>query len=156
STANALESLAFLAKDVLLVIDDFRPGGSRWEIDSYHAKAERVCRAAGNASGRQRCWADGSVRAERPPRGLVLLSGEDLPRGESIRSRTLILQVRPGEFNIRDLTPLQRDAGLGLYAATMASFLQWLAPRYGEVRLRLDAEQAALRDQAIQEAGHPR
>src|SRR5439155_14811191 len=44
STANALEALAFLAKDVLLVIDDFKPGGSKAEIDQLHAKADRVLR----------------------------------------------------------------------------------------------------------------
>jgi hypothetical protein len=42
STANALESLAFLAKDALLVLDDFKPGGSKSEIDQLHAKADRV------------------------------------------------------------------------------------------------------------------
>src|SRR5262249_34281042 len=94
STPNALEGLAFLAKDALLVIDDFKPGGSKSEIDGWHSKAERVLRAQGNASGRGRCWADGTVRAERPPRGLILTSCEDLPRGESLRARTLALQVR--------------------------------------------------------------
>src|SRR5205823_4468651 len=103
STANALEGLAFLAKDALLVLDDFKPGGSKGEIDAWHAKADRVLRAQGNSSARQRCWADGSVRVDRPPRGLILVTGEDAPRGESLRARNLILLVRPGDFAIASL-----------------------------------------------------
>jgi hypothetical protein len=69
STANALEGIAFLAKDALFVIDDFKPGGGKAEIDEVHRKAERVLRAQGNLSGRQRCRPDGSIRASRPPGG---------------------------------------------------------------------------------------
>src|SRR5262249_40799866 len=36
STGNALEGLAFLTKNALLVIDDFKPSGSRGEIDRMH------------------------------------------------------------------------------------------------------------------------
>jgi hypothetical protein len=156
STATALEGLAFLAKDALLVIDDFRPGGSRSEIDSWHAKAERVLRAQGNASGRQRCWADGTVRAERPPRGLILLSGEDLPRGESLRARNLALQVRQDDFPITALTPLQQDAAAGLYAQALAGFLRWLAPQYAVVRSQLPGRHADLRREALGAETHPR
>jgi hypothetical protein len=35
----------FLAKDAVFVLDDFKPGGSRGEIDSWHSKADRVFRA---------------------------------------------------------------------------------------------------------------
>jgi hypothetical protein len=83
STANAIEAQMFFVKDALLVLDDFKPGGGRSEMDSWHAKADRVFRAAGNSSSRQRCWADGRVRADRPPRCLVMATGEDRPRGES-------------------------------------------------------------------------
>jgi Domain of unknown function (DUF927) len=52
STANSLESLAFLAKDALLTIDDFNPSASRHEADQLYSKADRVLRAQGNHSGR--------------------------------------------------------------------------------------------------------
>ena len=156
STANALESLAFLAKDALLVIDDFKPGGSKGEIDAWHAKADRVLRAQGNSSARQRCRADGSVRPDRPPRGMILLTGEDMPRGESLRARNLVLQVRQGEFALSDLTPLQRDAAAGLFAQALSGFIHWLAPQYEAVRSRLPEQYAALRLEALGERNHPR
>jgi hypothetical protein len=72
STATALEGLAFLAKDALIVIDDFKPGEGRHDADQLQAKADRVLRAQGNQSGRQRGRADGGLRADRHPRGLTV------------------------------------------------------------------------------------
>ena len=44
STANALEAIAFLAKDALLVTDDFVPQGSRSDVDRAHREADRLLR----------------------------------------------------------------------------------------------------------------
>ncbi|HZA22770.1 MAG TPA: DUF927 domain-containing protein, partial [Dehalococcoidia bacterium] len=54
STANALEGLAFAAKDVLLVVDDFAPTGSVADIQRMHREADRLLRAQGNLSARLR------------------------------------------------------------------------------------------------------
>lgn len=40
STGNALEVLAFHAKDALLVIDDFAPQGNSADVARYHAAAD--------------------------------------------------------------------------------------------------------------------
>jgi hypothetical protein len=45
STANNLESTAFLAKDALFVIDDFNPRGTATQVAGWHEKADRVLRA---------------------------------------------------------------------------------------------------------------
>jgi hypothetical protein len=162
STANALEAQAFLAKDALLVIDDFKPQGSKGEQDQWHAKADRVLRAQGNHSARHRCWADGTLRTERPPRGLILSTGEDSPRGESLRARSPVLHVRKGgggslgDIDLKALTPYQRDAAAGLYAQSMSGFLAWLAPGYEAVHARLKAEHAKLRDRALAGRAHAR
>src|SRR5439155_13606589 len=52
STGNALEGLAFLAKDAVMVIDDFCPTGARADIQRYHREADRLLRAQGNKSSR--------------------------------------------------------------------------------------------------------
>src|SRR5262249_42499461 len=41
STANATEGLAFAAKDMVLVIDDFSPGGSAADVARLHKDADR-------------------------------------------------------------------------------------------------------------------
>src|SRR5262249_42565528 len=156
STANALESLAFAAKDALLAVDDFKPGGSRSEIDGLHGKAERLLRAQGNSSGRQRCRPDGTVRADRPPRGLILASGEDSPRGESLQARMLPVLVRKGALDVRALTPYQHQAAAGVYAAALSGFLQWVAGRYQDLRAGLAEEHREMRAKAAGEGKHPR
>jgi Domain of unknown function (DUF3854)/Domain of unknown function (DUF927) len=156
STANALEALAFLAKDALLVLDDFKPGGSKGEIDQWHSKADRVLRAQGNASARQRCRSDGTPATERPPRGLIVSSGEDSPRGESLQARNLPLPLARGDVNISALTPYQQAAAQGLYAQAMAGYLRWLAQNYEEWTARLGREHAEFRDRAMSGSLHPR
>ena len=49
STANALEGTAFAAKDALLVVDDFAPTGSTFDVQRMHREADRIFRAQGNA-----------------------------------------------------------------------------------------------------------
>jgi hypothetical protein len=147
STGNSLEALAFTAKDTLLAVDDFAPGGSTADVARIHREADRLLRAQGNRSGRSRCRTDGTVRPARPPRGLVLSTGEDIPRGQSLRSRLLVLETTKGEMDFEALTRCQQDAGEGLYAQALAGFLRWLAPCYAEVRDRLAAERADLRDE---------
>ena len=110
STANALEGLAFAAKDAVLVVDDFAPGGSTTDIARGHRDADRLLRAQGNRSGRQRMRADSSLRAAKPPRGLILSTGEDVPRGESLRSRMVIVEVGPHDVSWDVLTDCQTDA----------------------------------------------
>jgi hypothetical protein len=42
STANSLEALAFAAKDALLVVDDFAPGGNAGAVQRQHREADRL------------------------------------------------------------------------------------------------------------------
>lgn len=83
STANCIETLAFLAKDALLVVDDFAPAGGSQDIARYHSTADRILRAAGNNQGRGRLRSDATLHNQRPPRGLILATGEDSPRSHS-------------------------------------------------------------------------
>jgi hypothetical protein len=156
STGNALEGLAFLAKDAVLAVDDFKPGGSKATIDQIHQLADRVLRAQGNRSGQARCRQDGTVKAPRPPRGLILSSGEDVPRGESLQARLFIVHISKGEIDVRDLTPFQNDAAEGLYAAAMSAYLCWLAPQYRALHNSLDSERAELRSAAMSSIAHTR
>jgi hypothetical protein len=103
STANALEELAFAAKDALLVVDDFAPTGAASDR-TLHDIAERLFRAAGNHQGQGRMGGQTRLRAPRPPRALVLATGEDVPRGHGLRARLLILELRPGEVDRVALT----------------------------------------------------
>src|SRR5262249_38047330 len=114
STGNSLEATAFVAKDALLVVDDFAPTGSHWDIQRAHKEADRVVRAQGNRAGRGRLRSDGSHRPTKPPRGLILSTGEDVPRGQSTRARMVVLELSPGDLNWDALTQAQQDGEDGL------------------------------------------
>jgi hypothetical protein len=128
STANALEAQAFTMKDAIVVIDDFVPRGS--DTGRLHREADRIIRAQGNNSGRQRMWADGKLRPTKTPRGLIISTGEDTPTGQSLRARMLILEVGTETTIWKNLSIAQANAAKGLYAAAMSGYLQWLSQDY--------------------------
>jgi hypothetical protein len=152
STANANGELQFAARDALVVIDDFCPAGNASDVLRLNRDADRVFRGQGNGSGRQRMRADGTLRPDRPSRALVVATGEDTPRGQSLRARALILQVGRGDLGPAGCNPklsaCQRDAEEGLYALAMSGYLRWLAPRLGRLRDGLATEERDLRHSA--------
>jgi len=149
STGNALEELAFQAKDVLLVVDDFIPTGSMADVQRAHRDADRVLRAQGNRSGRQRMRSDGTLRAPRPPRGLIVSTGEEVPRGQSLRARVLVLEMEASDLHWSRLTGCQGEAASGVFAEATAGFIQWVAPHYEQVLARFRDEVARLRENAV-------
>jgi hypothetical protein len=148
-TANSIEKIAFLAKDCLLVIDDFAPNGSRRDIAGLHRKAEDVLRSAGNLAGRSRMRHDTSLRPTYWPRGLLMSSGEDVPGGHSLRARLAIEQLGPNGINVETLSRMQAAARGGVLAQAMAEYVQWIAgredpaawaaPRHQELRAKVTA-----------------
>jgi hypothetical protein len=162
STGNALEALAFAAKDGLLTVDDFCPTGSMNDVHRSHKDADRLFRGQGNQAGRQRMRADTTFRPAKPPRGLTLSTGEDTPRGQSLRARLLVLEISPNDLGPQGpgrnagLSACQRDAADGLYAKAMAAFIQWLAPQLDSIRNRWRAEITELREKATTDGQHAR
>ncbi|MGE5446511.1 MAG: hypothetical protein ACM3SR_18255 [Ignavibacteriales bacterium] len=148
STENALEKQSFLIKDSIFTIDDFAPNGTTLEVQRLHQKADRIHRGQGNRAGRERMRSDGRFQPEYFPRGLIMASGEDIPRGQSLRSRMLIVEVARGDVDLQKLTRAQEDADNGLFAQTMSGYLQWLAPQIEELKKILPARQRELRTEA--------
>lgn len=127
STGNALEKTAFLAKDALLIVDDFVARGTRQEVARTHANAERLLRAQGNQAGRSRMTSKAELRNAFHPRGIVLATGEDVPNGHSLQARLVIINVARGAIDTTVLAGLQKLARDGVLSKVMARFVQWLA-----------------------------
>jgi len=138
STDNALERLAFLAKDVPLVIDEFAPPPGRAEQQKLQAKASRILRAQGNLAGRGRMRADTSLRSGFAPRGVVITLNVELTKGGIDTSRLQSAQVSADQLSL-----------------AMASYIDCLAQRYDELlpALRTAFKQARA---AQQDRGHRR
>lgn len=156
STANALETLAFIGKDGLVVIDDFAPQGSSAEVARYHAAADRVFRAAGNHAGRSRLDATAKLRESKPPRALVLSTGEDIPRGHSIRARLLTLELSRGDIDSAALAKAQQKARAGRFSQSMGAYVLWLARQYDNARARFSDLVAHQRNSALSNRAHAR
>jgi hypothetical protein len=157
STGIALEALAYALMNSVLVVDDFAPAGSSYDVSRLHRDADRLLRAQGNMSGRARMRSDTTLRPQKYPRGLIISTGEDIPKGHSLRARNFILEIGEGEVNWELLTECQRDARAGAYALGMAAFLNWLAPAYGQIREQACEELEELRHEAAHVvAGHKR
>jgi Domain of unknown function (DUF927) len=156
SAENALEMLAFHAKDMLLVIDDFCPKGKASDISNMHKKADRLFRALGNGSSRGRLRRDLSAAPDRPPRALMISSGEDVFQGHSLKARVLMLDFPRDGMHWEKLSACQTDAAAGLYAQAMAAYLQWLAPRYDAIQRALPNRIRELRQEFSGATQHQR
>ena len=156
STANALEGYAFTLKDTLFVIDDFLAKGSKYDIAKIHREADRILRAQGNRSGRQRMRADATLRPTKPPRCLILSTGEDIPRGQSLRARILVVEVSKGNLNWELLSQCQVDAQEGIYAQVMSSYIAWIANNHPEISKELRDCAECLREEMSRSGMHRR
>jgi hypothetical protein len=156
STANANELLAFTAKDALLLVDDFVPAAGGAHSTRKDQEADRLFRGQGNSAGRSRLRSDATLQLPKPPRGLILSTGEATPRGLSVRARILTVEMSQGGLDWERATACQKDAGEGHYAAALAGYLHWLAPQLDEVRKRMPGRLAGLREQATASGLHKR
>jgi hypothetical protein len=156
STANSLEQLAFVAKDAILAIDDFAPGGAAPDVARQYRELDRLLRAQGNRQGRQRMRPDGTLRPPHNPRGLLLVTGEDRPRHASIIARACVVEIEKKDMQVARLKACQDDAAAGLYAQAMAAFIAWVAPQYEAVQAELRRNVERFRDQAYQDEQHRR
>ncbi len=100
--------------------------------------------------------ADGRLRPTYAPRSAILSTGEDVPRGQSLRARMLILQAGRGDVVASALTTAQAVARQGAYAGAIAAYVRWLAPQLDALRTTLPARLALLRQQAYTDGMHRR
>jgi hypothetical protein len=149
--------MAFMAKDAIKTIDDYLPGETRNEAAKMVAKADRVLRAQGNQAGRQRMTSDAGLRGTYFPRGLILATGEEVPKGQSLQARMMILELAPHDVNLANLTIMQKLSSGGILAAMIFFFIQWLAPQIDRLKESLPVRKRELRQKAVEaEKAHTR
>lgn len=150
STSNANERLAFIAKDSLLVVDDFIPKGTQANIARMHWDAERLLRAQGNKAGRARLNQRSGFQTTAYPRGMVMATGEEIPKGQSLRARMLILELGTKDIDLDVLTEMQRTGDNGVLAQALSAYLQWLAPQLGKLKQSLTDRRLEYRKAAME------
>ncbi|MEJ2229300.1 MAG: DUF927 domain-containing protein [Alphaproteobacteria bacterium] len=158
STANHLEALAFATKDAVFVIDEFVIEGSAANRANLQQTFARLVRGVGNGAGRGRADKYGRPRSGQPPRGMIISTGEEIPSGQSLRARMLVIQVERNMIcggDLRALTPLQEAALSGQYATAMAGFIHWFANDF-EARQQEFATEVAIRRKKAPPGAHAR
>lgn len=154
STANALERTLHAAKDVLVLIDDYAPRADAATQARMAGHAQRVIRSIGNHAARGRLGPDALPRPEYRPRGLAVMTGEDLPPGQSILARLLSLSVEPGDVNLPALSAAQATADRLRHA--MAGYIAWLQPQLDELAPQLQDQRLRYRDHYTASGCHGR
>lgn len=158
-SVNDCETKSHQAKDAVFVVDDFKPSVSQAEASKLHAMAERLVRNTGNQAGRGR--RDSNMQAKAAPynRSLMLVTAEDLPRGQSLLGRLLILELAGTDVDNNTLSRLQRAAADGHFTGLMSAYLHWLAPRLDQLKKDFPANVEVCRNAAIRDglaASHSR
>lgn len=141
STANHLVQMLYHAKDMLALVDDYKPNAARGvQAQRIAGTFVHVLQAMADGGGKGTLTADRVERAIVYPRGTLITSAEDIPEGHSNQARSLLVPVRTdllGEQKER--SSIYRDAAKhakrGGYAVTMAGYLRYLAGRYSDVKL---------------------
>ena len=154
-TENGLEKKGFLAKDTLLLVDDYHPTADKQHANKMLKIAQELLRAYGDRIGRTRMRADTSLREGFPPRGLCLVTGEDIPEGgQSTSARLLTLEMSAGDINMDVLNNCQRHKKE--LAVAMRGYLSWLANQLDELIPILKTNFLELRQEAYVEGQHGR
>jgi hypothetical protein len=143
STANFLGEWAFVLKDCIFLIDNFRPTGSAIDRQRSEAVADRLIQSAGDAAGRGRLNADLTARATKPPRGLMVCTAEESPSGHSTLGRSIKIAVLDGDISPQKLTALQADSDK--FRLAMSCYIRSLAGRLDSVRVQMKTRVADLR-----------
>ncbi|MEC0371135.1 bifunctional DNA primase/polymerase [Paenibacillus chibensis] len=123
-TANSVEKRGFDAKDSLLLIDDYHPTSSPREKQSMELLAQQVLRGYGDRVGRGRMKQDTTLRADYPPRGMAIVTAEDMLSGGSSVARLFPVELLKTDVTLDLLTTAQLCAGK--LSEAMRGYLEWI------------------------------
>lgn len=151
-TANALTRRVFTLKDILMVIDDYHPSTNRQDAHKKEAIAQRLIRAYSNRTDRHRLNSDSTEKGAYEPRGMLLVTGEELISLQSTLARTMVIEVEKGNINTGRLSELQGKTALLPHA--MASYIIWIKKNMESIKQTFPEKFKQLRNKACGEASH--
>jgi DNA primase len=153
-TPYRLEHKAFLAKDALLVVDDYAPQKSQRDAEQYRRAASHLIRSAGNRAGRGRLSRELKAQRSYTPRGLVMVTGEELPDTESLLARLFVVEFKDESVDRGKLSALQAQRERLPHA--MAGYLGWLSQGWQSCLASIPEQWSHYRQQATGGGWHLR
>ncbi|MBF0344303.1 MAG: hypothetical protein HQL06_08740 [Nitrospirae bacterium] len=127
-TANKIEDVGFILKDVLMILDDYHPSINSGKADAMEIIAQRIIRSFSNRTGRGRL----TDKERRGPRGLILVTAEEQLNIQSAIARLMLVNVTKTDINIDALTLLQGKTHL--LPNAMSSYIIWVSKNIEEIK----------------------
>ena len=153
-TANAIELKAHTLKDSLLLIDDYHPNIDGSDARKLASTAERILRMYGDRVGRSRMRADTTLNKTYKPRGMAIVTGEDLPKGASSTARYIGVEIKREDINLDILSKLQKEHKK--LAEAMAIYIDWISKNVELVQSFIDEKFYELKIKYKEETTHGR
>ena len=153
-TANAIELKAHTLKDSLLLIDDYHPNIDGSDARKLASTAERILRMYGDRVGRSRMRADTTLNKTYKPRGMAIVTGEDLPKGASSTARYIGVEIKREDIDLEILSKLQKEHKK--LAEAMAIYIDWISKNIERVQSFIDEKFDELKVKYKKETTHGR
>lgn len=123
-TPGVLEKRAFLLKDLPLIVDDYHPANNRRNAEAMESTAQKLIRSYSNRTARGRLNTDLSEKGHYEPRGLCIMTAEEMPVLESTLARLCVVSVEENAIDRARMTALQEKSDLLPYAG--AAYIGWV------------------------------
>ena len=123
-TPNALGRRAFTLKDTLMVLDDYHPSTQRYSAQQKEMTAQRLIREFSNRTERGRLNPDSTEKPRYSPRGLLIITGEELISLQSSLARIALIEIKTGDIETPKLNTFQKNLRLAPHA--MSSYINWI------------------------------
>lgn len=129
-TYASIELKSHAIKDSLNLIDDYAPKQTRKHKDSQDEIAEKSIRAYGDRVSRGRANSNMVSQKQYIPRGMLLITGESIIRGNSTNARLIALELNKDSVNLRLLKEMQDK--IKLLNESMRGYIEWLLPQMND------------------------
>ncbi len=153
-TKAAIEYKAFVYKDSIFLLDDYKPVYTAVAKKEMMEKAFSIIRRYGDNIPRSRMDKNMNRQKEYPPRGLCLVTGEDVVGGDSTTARYIGIKIEPKDVNLEILS--KHQANPRVFSTCIAYFLEWISQNWDSVRRQITNEYWQIRDQNINAFRHGR
>lgn len=147
-----LEKRSFILKDVIHVVDDFHPSHRKNDALGAEHIVQRLIRGYSNRTARGRLNPDMSERGRYEPRGMLLLTAEELPTLESTLARVAVVEFVERSIDKVRLTETQGK--VPLLSQAMALYIGWLRENMTAIVSVFPERFQALRTRAAAEGTH--
>lgn len=156
STPLGIAHTLATAGDCVLLIDDFTWRGDQNDSKQLE-KLDTVVRQFFGGVTRSTSSVSSRQRHDRKARALPLITGEALPKRDSVLGRMiLVLMTERLPLTPERFRTFEDNARTGVYASAMAAFLAWFAPHFDQFHDELPGIVTRIADEFRRDGGSPR